>query len=71
MSELKLNNKRTILVGLAFLSICSFWHCVYFSMVDDSPYRFSTANSPGYWMVGWSFFFPYWFTSGLSVRPRR
>ena len=25
MSELKLNNKRTILVGLAFLSICSFW----------------------------------------------
>ena len=25
MSELKLNNKRTVLVGLAFLSICSFW----------------------------------------------
>ena len=25
MNELKLNNKRTILVGLAFLSICSFW----------------------------------------------
>ena len=25
MSELKLNNRRTILVGLAFLSICSFW----------------------------------------------
>ena len=25
MKELKLNNKRTILVGLAFLSICSFW----------------------------------------------
>ena len=23
--NLKLNNKRTILVGLAFLSICSFW----------------------------------------------
>ena len=22
---MKLNNKRTILVGLAFLSICSFW----------------------------------------------
>ena len=30
MSELKLNNKRTILVGLAFLSICSFWQ-----MYDD------------------------------------
>ena len=25
MNELKLNNKRTILVGLAFLSICAFW----------------------------------------------
>ena len=25
MNEMKLNNKRTILVGLAFLSICSFW----------------------------------------------
>ena len=25
MNELKLNSKRTILVGLAFLSICSFW----------------------------------------------
>ena len=25
MDEMKLNNKRTILVGLAFLSICSFW----------------------------------------------
>lgn len=25
MNELKLNNKRTVLVGLAFLSICSFW----------------------------------------------
>ena len=25
MNEIKLNNKRTILVGLAFLSICSFW----------------------------------------------
>ena len=25
MNELKLNNRRTILVGLAFLSICSFW----------------------------------------------
>ena len=25
MNKLKLNNKRTILVGLAFLSICSFW----------------------------------------------
>ena len=25
MSEIKLNNKRTILVGLAFLSICAFW----------------------------------------------
>ena len=25
MSKLKLDNKRTILVGLAFLSICSFW----------------------------------------------
>ena len=25
MNPLKLNNKRTILVGLAFLSICSFW----------------------------------------------
>ena len=25
MNDLKLNNKRTILVGLAFLSICSFW----------------------------------------------
>ena len=25
MSELKLNNRRTILVGLAFLSICAFW----------------------------------------------
>ena len=25
MNELRLNNKRTILVGLAFLSICSFW----------------------------------------------
>ena len=25
MKEMKLNNKRTILVGLAFLSICSFW----------------------------------------------
>lgn len=25
MSETKLNNKRTILVGLAFLSICAFW----------------------------------------------
>ena len=25
MNELKLNNKRTILGGLAFLSICSFW----------------------------------------------
>ena len=25
MNELKLNKKRTILVGLAFLSICSFW----------------------------------------------
>ena len=25
MNELQLNNKRTILVGLAFLSICSFW----------------------------------------------
>ena len=25
MNEVKLNNKRTILVGLAFLSICSFW----------------------------------------------
>ena len=25
MSELKLNYKRTILVGLAFLSISSFW----------------------------------------------
>ena len=23
--NLKLNNKRTILVGLAFLSICAFW----------------------------------------------
>ena len=23
--EMKLNNKRTILVGLAFLSICAFW----------------------------------------------
>ena len=22
---MKLNNKRTILVGLAFLSICAFW----------------------------------------------
>ena len=25
MNESKLNNKRTVLVGLAFLSICSFW----------------------------------------------
>ena len=25
MNEVKLNNKHTILVGLAFLSICSFW----------------------------------------------
>ena len=25
MNELKLNNKRTILVGLAFLSISAFW----------------------------------------------
>lgn len=25
MSESKLNNKRTVLVGLAFLSICAFW----------------------------------------------
>ena len=25
MNQLKLDNKRTILVGLAFLSICSFW----------------------------------------------
>jgi len=25
MNELKLNNRRTILVGLAFLSICAFW----------------------------------------------
>ena len=25
MREIKLNNKRTILVGLAFLSICAFW----------------------------------------------
>lgn len=25
MNELKLNNKRTVLVGLAFLSICAFW----------------------------------------------
>ena len=25
MNEMKLNNKRTILVGLAFLSICAFW----------------------------------------------
>ena len=25
MNEMKLNNRRTILVGLAFLSICSFW----------------------------------------------
>ena len=25
MNALKLNNKRTILVGLAFLSICAFW----------------------------------------------
>ena len=25
MKELKLDNRRTILVGLAFLSICSFW----------------------------------------------
>ena len=25
MNELKLDNKRTILVGLAFLSICAFW----------------------------------------------
>ena len=25
MNELKLDNKRTVLVGLAFLSICAFW----------------------------------------------
>jgi len=25
MNELKLNNRRTVLVGLAFLSICAFW----------------------------------------------
>lgn len=25
MNEMKLNNKRTVLVGLAFLSICAFW----------------------------------------------
>ena len=25
MNKLKLDNKRTILVGLAFLSICAFW----------------------------------------------
>ena len=26
MNEMKLNSKHTILVGLAFLSICSFLH---------------------------------------------
>ena len=25
MNELKLDNRRTVLVGLAFLSICAFW----------------------------------------------
>ena len=27
--------------------------CVYFSMVDDGPYRFSVADSPGCRLAGW------------------
>ena len=34
MNKLKLDNKRTILVGLAFLSICAFWQ-MYDNLVKD------------------------------------
>lgn len=45
MNKLKLDNKRTILVGLAFLSICAFWQ-MYDNLVPLSFGRPSTWMSP-------------------------
>ena len=46
---MKLNNKRTVLVGLAFLSICAFWEMYDFTtpLVLRNTYHLGACKEAG------------------------